>query len=562
MSTTSDEDEAVAEDSVVDKDASRSQRGCGRSLNNGRSSCEPSDGCSCPLCYCSYSNSNSLWQHINLEHISRSHFPAVSFLSAHGRRLCSVCGFAYSAHWKVCRRSQGSGRARCGGVMVDPSSSSWFSKMASEYEQEGVDAVLLDSAHPEDVPGVSNASISGPSAAQACDFDDPVVEAIRAACNLACPVHLESVLFEALMQEISLLPVKTVGHIPCSVRPAVAEALATEFRNATHHGLWGYARLHMFAKAVLRCPPRGGKKKRVIVKAMLLSRLEQWTSGNLLGLWSEARLDADSRKSIFPKSSSVEQANRKRALAYAREGRYREAMRSLGSLGTVNPNNKKAHEELRQRHPAHAVPGHTDEIPSPLSASLDAVLAALQSFPRGSSPGASQLNSQHLLDAIGTTTPSAKHCLENLTCLINFLLSGRADPRIAPWLCGAPLTALLKKQGGIRPIAVGEVLRRLISRLCCSAVKADLPDTFLPYGQVGVGVPGGLDAAIHALSSCIARYGSDPSLCCLKIDMTNAFNECSRVSFLGRLHRVSSPFWMVIMVLSLRKYAILWLFMD
>ena len=36
--------------------------------------------------------------------------------------------------------------------MVDPSSSSWFSKMASEYEQEGVDAVLLDSAHPEDVP--------------------------------------------------------------------------------------------------------------------------------------------------------------------------------------------------------------------------------------------------------------------------------------------------------------------------------------------------------------------------------------------------------------------------
>ena len=212
-------------------------------------------------------------------------------------------------------------------------------------------------------------------------------------------------------------------------------------------------------------------------------------------------------------------------------------MRSLGSLGTVNPNNKKAHEELRQRHPAHAVPGHTDEIPSPLSASLDAVLAALQSFPRGSSPGASQLNSQHLLDAIGTTTPSAKHCLENLTCLINFLLSGRADPRIAPWLCGAPLTALLKKQGGIRPIAVGEVLHRLISRLCCSAVKADLPDTFLPYGQVGVGVPGGLDAAIHALSSCIARYGSDPSLCCLKIDMTNAFNECSRVSFLGRLHK-------------------------
>ena len=58
-------------------------------------------------------------------------------------------------------------------------------------------------------------------------------------------------------------------------------------------------------------------------------------------------------------------------------------------------------------------------------------------------------------------------------------------------------------------------------------MKEDLPDTFLSYSQVGVGVPGGLDAAVHTLSACIARYGSDPNLCCLKIDMTNAFNECS-----------------------------------
>ena len=60
---------------------------------------------------------------------------------------------------------------------------------------------------------------------------------------------------------------------------------------------------------------------------------------------------------------------------------------------------------------------------------MDSVLASLQAFPRGSSPSASQLNSHHLLDAIlGTTTPSAKQCLENLTCLPNFLLSCRADP--------------------------------------------------------------------------------------------------------------------------------------
>ena len=79
-------------------------------------------------------------------------------------------------------------------------------------------------------------------------------------------------------------------------------------------------------------------------------------------------------------------------------------------------------------------------------------------------------------------------------------MSGRADPRVAPWLRGARLTALLKKHGGVRPIAVGEVLRRLVSRLCCSAVKENLPDTFLSYGQVGVDVPEGLDAAVHTIS--------------------------------------------------------------
>ena len=81
-----------------------------------------------------------------------------------------------------------------------------------------------------------------------------------------------------------------------------------------------------------------------------------------------------------------------------------------------------------------------------LTFSPDSVLAALRGFPKASSPGASQLQCQHLLDAIdGNTSPSAKDCLDRLTRLLRFLLSGMADVRIAPWLCGAPLTALLKK---------------------------------------------------------------------------------------------------------------------
>jgi len=97
-------------------------------------------------------------------------------------------------------------------------------------------------------------------------------------------------------------------------------------------------------------------------------------------------------------------------------------------------------------------------------------------FPKGTSPGTSKLCAQHLLDAIsGTTAPAAWDCLASLTCLMNYLLSGKAPSCLVPWLCGAPLMALLKKEGGIFPIAVSEVLQCIASRLCCLAVRPSLP---------------------------------------------------------------------------------------
>ena len=41
-----------------------------------------------------------------------------------------------------------------------------------------------------------------------------------------------------------------------------------------------------------------------------------------------------------------------------------------------------------------------------------------------------------------------------------------------------------------------------------------------------MGVRGGLEAAVHSFSTVIDSQESDPNLCCLKIDFSNAFNEC------------------------------------
>ena len=104
-------------------------------------------------------------------------------------------------------------------------------------------------------------------------------------------------------------------------------------------------------------------------------------------------------------------------------------------------------------------------------------------------------------------------------------------------MVGALLIALEKKSGGFRPIAIGEVIRCLASQLCCKAVHSLLPDIFLPYHQVGVGIRGGLEAAFHSVNRFLEAHGLEEDLCCVKIDMRNAFNECFRAPFLCRINK-------------------------
>ena len=74
-----------------------------------------------------------------------------------------------------------------------------------------------------------------------------------------------------------------------------------------------------------------------------------------------------------------------------------------------------------------------------------------------------------------------------------------AAPEVAPHLCGASLLAYQKKDGGVRPIAVGEALRRLTSKCLSHSVQEQASQTLTPL-QVGVGVKGGCEAIVHAVS--------------------------------------------------------------
>ena len=65
-----------------------------------------------------------------------------------------------------------------------------------------------------------------------------------------------------------------------------------------------------------------------------------------------------------------------------------------------------------------------------------------------------------------------------LTAFVNLMLAGHCPDDVAPTFFGGRLIALNKKSGGIRPIAIGFILRRLTSK-CANAHVSSRLATFL-----------------------------------------------------------------------------------
>ena len=90
-----------------------------------------------------------------------------------------------------------------------------------------------------------------------------------------------------------------------------------------------------------------------------------------------------------------------------------------------------------------------------------------------------------------------KELVRVLTSFTQHVLDGKVPPSIQPVFLGATLIALKKKEGGLRPIAVGQTLRRMVAKcaahLVIHAIGADLAPQ-----QLGCGIPLGCEAAVHA----------------------------------------------------------------
>eukprot|EP00794_Sanderia_malayensis_P019270 gene19270-biopygen16155 len=95
----------------------------------------------------------------------------------------------------------------------------------------------------------------------------------------------------------------------------------------------------------------------------------------------------------------------------------------------------------------------------------------------------------------------------------------------------------LDKNPGVRPIGIGEVLRRIIGKAIISVIKPDILNSAGSL-QLCAGTQAGCEAAAHAMHDIFEEEGTDALLL---VDATNAFNSLNRRVLLNNIKFLCPP---------------------
>jgi len=109
------------------------------------------------------------------------------------------------------------------------------------------------------------------------------------------------------------------------------------------------------------------------------------------------------------------------------------------------------------------------------------------------------------------------------------MLRGDCPEAVLPWVMGAKLAALPKPAGGLRPIAVGETLRRIAAKSMMHCATDAVNLRLKPF-QVGVGVKAGAEVLVHVARQWLGRNREERGKVLVMIDLENAFNSIDRAA--------------------------------
>ena len=187
------------------------------------------------------------------------------------------------------------------------------------------------------------------------------------------------------------------------------------------------------------------------------------------------------------------------------------------------PGNEATFQEMQHRRPQAPVQPFPQEVLDiepevPIQLDQNIFLERLKSAPRGSSAGPGGWTFEHLKVLFDDTDT-----FHLLLAACNSLAQERVPGEIAQAPMGARLTALTKIDGGVRGIATGCSLRRLVARA--------LAKRFIKVFETRAGT----DCVGHMLR---AATDARPTATILSVDGIGAYDHVHRATMLSRLHQM------------------------
>ena len=372
--------------------------------------------------------------------------------------------------------------------------------------------------------------------------------------------HDPFVLDVVLLDRVFKAPIVTVKSIPHGCRMAFSQALKTTLYEvvAQPGSIGAWVKLLLLPRCTLqvfkptnRQESRSGNRK-ALQNRSIMSSLATWGKEDGVAILVNNILDGSGPVPLnqgcvdIQKEKNARNTNIKACLRKVADGHFTAAVKVLCSSG-VAPHNGDTVMALEAKHPHKPPPS----IPSTIYAEpalvveVDNVIGCIKSFPKGTSCGRDGLRSQHILDALcGDGSAVATGLLCAITAVVNLWLGGRCPSVLAEFVASAPLTPLLKPDNGIRPIAVGTIWRRLVSKVAMKGVGKEMTK-YLNDFQFGVGVSSGAEAILHSVNRLLSDRHADGSLAMLTVDFSNAFNLVDRTALLHevRLRCPSISLW-------------------
>ena len=371
---------------------------------------------------------------------------------------------------------------------------------------------------------------------QACEQGVREVQEARHTRGVPGPSPLVDARWEALddvnLEEVFNRRFPVLQSCPFQVRGRFRQATRVALETL-HSGVLGHDtlmetrgwKLFILLPFMLLRRPHGHAK---VGKDELCRRFDKFAAGQWADLLLEGhQSSAQGVEATHIGADSIE----RRAAAACQKIKLGEISRARQCLtgASLAPGTEATFQLLQARRPQVVVRELPEAVrafepESPVTVDRKIFLKCLKSAPRGASPGPGGCTYEHLKTLLDDTDT-----MELLFEAITSLARANVPVEIAEVLMGARLTALTKPDGGVRGIATGSSLRRLVARILARQFMGAFEKECAPF-QCALSTRAGTDCVGHLLRASTDR---DPTSTVLSVDGIGAYDHVLRSAMLG-----------------------------